>query len=107
MSNRTVWIVDAAYLMKSAPDRIDYLQLRNTLEERLKRTFTDAYYVDSALSSPTEQQESFYTWLKSAPPRGPKMRVRLHRLKSLHVDPIATPGSRELCSKASTLRSPP
>jgi nijmegen breakage syndrome protein 1 len=86
MSGRTVWIVDAAYLMKASPGRIDYLLLRNALEERLKRTFVEAYYVDSAPSPPTEQQESYYTWLKSAPPRGPKMRVRLHRLKGLQVE---------------------
>jgi len=86
MSDRTVWIVDGAYLMKAAPGRIDYLQLRNALEERLKRKFAEAYYVDSTSNPPTEGQDSFYTWLKSAPPRGPKMRVRLHRIKGLEVE---------------------
>lgn len=86
MSDRTVWIVDAAYLMKAAPGRFDYLLLRNALEERMHRKFAEAYYVDSTIHPPTDPPEAFHTWLKSAPPKGPKMRVRLHRLKGLQVE---------------------
>lgn len=86
MSDRTIWIIDAAYLMKAAPARFDYLQLRNALEERLKRKFAEAYYVESTPNPASEPLEGFYTWLKSAPPRGPKLRVRLHRLKPVHIE---------------------
>lgn len=86
MPDRTIWIVDAAYLMKAAPARFDYLLLRNALEDRLHRKFAEAYYFESTPNPASETLESFHTWLKSAPPRGPKMRVRLHRLKSLHIE---------------------
>ena len=86
MSDRTVWIVDAAYLMKAAPGRFSYLLLRNVLEQRMNRRFAEAYYVNTTQNPTTDQQDAFHTWLKGAPPTGPKMRVRLHRLKSLHVE---------------------
>ena len=86
MADRTVWIVDAAYLMKGAPGRFDYLLLRNALEDRVNRKFAEAFYVNSTPNPPTDQMDSFHTWLKTAPPKGPKMRVKLHKLKELHVE---------------------
>jgi nijmegen breakage syndrome protein 1 len=79
-----VWIVDAAYLMKAAPDSFDYLRLKNVLEREAGESFVESYYLNSTPSPLTDQQNAFHTWLKTAPPRGPKMRVKLYKLKTLH-----------------------
>jgi uncharacterized LabA/DUF88 family protein len=44
----------------------------------------ESYYLNSTRDPATDQQNAFHTWLKSAPPRGPKIRVQLYRLKSFH-----------------------
>lgn len=82
--SRTIWLVDAAYLMKAAPDRFDYLKLKTQLETVLPATFAESYYLNSTPNPPTDAQDSFHTWLKTAPPHGPKMRVKLYKLKNLH-----------------------
>ena len=85
MADRTVWIVDAAYLMKAAPGRFDYLKLKTELESLVGAPFFESYYLNSTPNPPTDAQDAFHTWLKTAPPSGPKMRVQLYKLKDLHV----------------------
>lgn len=86
MSKKTIWIVDAAYMMKAAPDRFDYLKLKNELEKQNKNNFFEIYYLNSTPNPPTDQMDRFHTWLKTAPPRGPKMRVQLYQLKDVHLE---------------------
>lgn len=86
MTRRTIWIVDGAYLMKAAPGRFDYLLLRKALEDAADTPFAEAFYLNSTPNPPTDQQDAFHTWLKSAPPKGPKMRVKLYKLKDLHLE---------------------
>jgi uncharacterized LabA/DUF88 family protein len=86
MPQRTIWIVDAAYLMKASPGKFDYLKLKNTLERACGDSFAESFYLNSTPNPPTDAQDAFHTWLKTAPPRGPKMRVKLYRLKDLHLD---------------------
>ncbi len=86
MSQRTVWIVDAAYLMKASPGRFDYLRLKNVLEECCGTRFDESFYLNSTSNPPSDDQDAFHTWLKSAPPKGPKMRVMLYSLKDLYVE---------------------
>lgn len=81
---RTVWIVDAAYLMKAAPGRFDYLRLKNTLEQHNGEELAESFYLNSTPNPPSDEQDAFHNWLKCAPPRGPKMRVKLYQLKDLH-----------------------
>jgi uncharacterized LabA/DUF88 family protein len=81
MANRTIWLIDGAYLMRSAPGRFDYLRLRQEVEKALGRV-DEAYYLNS-IQEETQQLLSFHTWLKSAPPKGPKIRVQLYRTKDL------------------------
>jgi hypothetical protein len=85
---RTTWIADAAYLMKASSDhgRFDYLQLKNALEEINEGSISEGYYLNSTPNPPSDAQDGFHTWIKTAPPRGPKMRVKLYKLKDLHVD---------------------
>lgn len=81
---KTVWIVDGSYLLKGPRGRFDYLKLKEALEDLCGAQFLESYYLDSTLD-PSEAQESFYTWLKTAPPKGPKMRVKLYKVKTVAV----------------------
>jgi uncharacterized LabA/DUF88 family protein len=81
---KTIWIVDGAYLMKAAPGKFDYLKLKAALEKKNGEAFFEGYYLNSTPNPPTDQQDSFHTWIKLGPPKGPKMRVQLYKLKDLH-----------------------
>jgi hypothetical protein len=80
MAGRSIWVVDAAYLIKAAPGKFDYLRLKGALEKANGSAFAESYYLNSTPNPPTDQQDGFYTWLKTALPRGPRMRVRLSGL---------------------------
>jgi uncharacterized LabA/DUF88 family protein len=81
---QTIWIVDGAYAMKTAPGRFEYVKLKQQLEQRNGSPFYESYYLNSTPNPPTDQQDAFHTWLKSAPPAGPKFRVQLYKLKDVH-----------------------
>lgn len=83
---RIVWIADAGYLLKACPGRFDYLKLKAVLEREAGAPFAESFYLNSTPDPPTDAQDSFHTWLKTAQPTGPKMRVKLYKLKDLHVD---------------------
>ena len=55
------------------------------MEKLNGEAFYESYYLNSTQESPTEAEQSFHTWLKTAPPQGPKMRVQLYKLKNLHM----------------------
>ncbi|HXU21062.1 MAG TPA: NYN domain-containing protein [Verrucomicrobiae bacterium] len=80
---RAIWIVDAAYLLKASPGKFDYLKLKVLLAGENGGEFTEAYYFNSTPNPPTDGQDAFHTWLKFAPPKGPKMRVQLYKLKNV------------------------
>jgi len=84
MATKTVWIVDAGYLIKCPLGHFDYLKLKGELEKRSGGPFFEAYYLNSTPNPPTDAQDAFHTWLKCAPLRGPKMRVKLYGLKDMH-----------------------
>ena len=84
---KTVWIADAAYLYsygKSRPAGIDYLKLKTELERNNDAPIYESYYLNSLPDPVTDAQTSFHSWIKSAPPKGPKMRVQLYGLKDVH-----------------------
>jgi uncharacterized LabA/DUF88 family protein len=83
---KTVWIVDGAYLMKAAPGKFDYVKLKHELEKANGGAFTESFYLNSTPNPPTDAQDSFHTWIKMAPPRGPRMRVQLYKLKNMHCE---------------------
>lgn len=87
--NRRLWLIDAAYMFASQQSlgqryAFDYGKLRKRLEKDGK--FFQVYYVNSTPNPPTDQQDAFHTWLKSAPPRGPKFQVKLFKLKTLQIE---------------------
>ena len=87
---KTIWIVDGSYLLKSAhkftPERFDYIKLKNELQALNGGPFFESYYLDSTFDPPTDAQNAFHTFLKYAPPHGPKMRVQLYKLKTMDVE---------------------
>lgn len=82
---KTVWIIDGAYLSsfgKMYP--FDYLKLKNEMIRLNGGPLYDSYYLNSTPGPATDAQSAFHTWLKSAPPKGPKLRVQLYPLKDFH-----------------------
>lgn len=85
MSLKTVWIVDGAYLFsfgKMYP--FDYLKLKDEIVRLNGGPLYESYYLNSTHDPATDAQTAFYTWLKSAAPKGPKLRVQLYRLKDVY-----------------------
>ena len=82
---KTIWIIDGAYLMKAAPGRFDYLKLKYLLTKLNGSDMAEGFYLNSTPNPPSDQQDAFHTWLKLAPPRGPKLRVQLYKLKQFNV----------------------
>jgi len=85
---KTVWIVDGAYLFnfgKTRPNGFDYLRLRQEITKANGGEIYESYYLNATQDPATDAQNAFHSWLKSAPPKGPKMRVQLYRLKDMHM----------------------
>lgn len=82
---KTVWIIDGAYLFsfgKTHP--FDFLKLKNELVRLNGGPIYESYFLNSTHDPATDAQNAFHTWIKSAAPKGPKLRVQLYRLKDLH-----------------------
>jgi uncharacterized LabA/DUF88 family protein len=45
----------------------------------------ESYFLNSTQDPATDAQNAFHTWLKTAPPKGPKFRVQLYKLKNMHL----------------------
>lgn len=80
---RIIWIIDAEYLLKAAPGPFDYLKLKKEIEKELGESLYDGYFLNSAPYVKSDAQEGFYTWLKSAAPYGPRLKVMLYRLRNV------------------------
>lgn len=90
------WFVDGAYLFKvwsalGRTDHLDYLRLRQLLEERFcdpktSETIDEAYYFNADPDPPSAKQNAFHNALTYPPPGGPGLRVKLYWLqrKKLH-----------------------
>ena len=81
-----LWLIDAGYLFKAAQAhhcRLDYLKLRQEIEK--SGPVWRAYYLNSTPNPPTDAQDGFHTWLRSAPPRGPKLITKLYELKQIRA----------------------
>ena len=82
---KTVWIIDGAYLFNfGKAQAFDYLKLKNEIERANGGPIYESYYLNSMPDPHNDGQNSFHTWLKSAPPKGPKLRVQLYQVKELH-----------------------
>ena len=86
---RALWLIDAGYLMKCQSTvemgfQFDYKKLRGEIEE--DGPIWRAYYLNSTANPPSDAQNAFHTWLRSAPPNGPKIITQLYELKQIGVD---------------------
>ena len=84
-----LWLIDAGYLWNAQRSvqqnyQFDYLKLRNKLEQ--DGNFWRAYYLNSTPNPPTDLQDAFHRWLRSAPPDGPKLIMKLYELKKILAD---------------------
>lgn len=87
---KTVWIIDGGYLDSfGKTHRFDYVKLKNEIVRLNGDALYESYYLNSTDDVPAEELKAFHTWLKRAPPQGPKLRVQLYRLKN----------SRAICPK--------
>ncbi len=84
---KTVWIIDGAYLFNFGRSHaFDYLKLKNEIVRLNGGPIHESYFLNASADPLLEANGPFYTWLKSAAPKGPKFRVQLYRMKELHVD---------------------
>jgi len=87
----TAWFVDAGYALKawnsiSGGARMDYGLLRQRIETAAGEPIGDAYYFNASSDQTSAAQNSFHNFLRSPPPRGPGMRVKLYWLNTIHHD---------------------
>jgi uncharacterized LabA/DUF88 family protein len=81
---KTVWIVDGAYLFNHGRTRpFDYLKLKNELLRLNDGPLLESHYIAAQAGTGRDADGAFLHWMKSAPPRGPQFRVRLHALKDV------------------------
>ena len=86
---KTLWIIDAGYLINAQrvvdqDFRFDYLKLRKKIEE--SGPIWRGYFLNSTPHPPSDQQDAFHTWLRSAEPRGPHLITKLYPLKQIRAD---------------------
>jgi len=89
-NGRRLWLIDAGYLFSAqlsvgASYAFDYKRLREKLEE-LGGPLWRAYYLNSTPNPPSDAQDKFHSWMRTAPPIGPKIITKLYRLKTIGVD---------------------
>jgi len=86
MNGRLVWIVDGAYMFNTPLGHFDYVKLRAELEKQIKQPIDEGFYLNSTPDPPKDQQNKFHTWLKTARPNGPQLRVQLYGLKNTRAE---------------------
>lgn len=84
-----LWLIDAGYLFNAQRSveptyQFDYAKLRQKLEET--EPIWRGYYLNSTQNPPTDEQDTFHRWLRSAPPYGPKLITKLYGLKQVRGD---------------------
>jgi uncharacterized LabA/DUF88 family protein len=84
---KAILIVDGAYLMRGAKPHghFDYVKLKALLERRVGTPFSESYYLNSMYDAGNEALNAFHSFMKSAPPKGPKFRVQLYDIKQMDV----------------------
>jgi uncharacterized LabA/DUF88 family protein len=86
---RGLWLIDAGYLFSCQRSvepgyEFDYKKLREKVEA--EGPLWRAYYLNSTPNPPSDAQNGFHSWLRSAPPTGPKIITKLYELKRIAVD---------------------
>lgn len=71
--------IDGAYIYKVFNDPIDYLKLRQHIEQELHDTVDEAYFFNADSDPP--RAEKLHNALTFPPPRGPGLRVKIYWLQ--------------------------
>jgi uncharacterized LabA/DUF88 family protein len=84
------WFIDGEYASKAFrsvadPARIDYAKFRVEVEDDAKARIDEAYYFNCNSNPPIAEQDGFHRFLKSPPPSGPGLRVKLYWLQTKHL----------------------
>ena len=84
-----LWLIDAGYMFNAQRHvargyNFDYKKLRTKLEE--SGPLWRAYYLNSTPNPPADAQNHFHSWLRSAPPHGPKIITKLYELKRVRAN---------------------
>jgi len=100
-----LWLIDGGYLYKAQSSvsrdfHLDYLKLREQIES--DGHIWRAYYLNSVPGNVTPDMESFFRWMQSAPPIGPKIVVRNYAMTRFPMDY----GYCEQCGKNVTVKCP-
>lgn len=83
MNQSILWLIDASYLQKSAPGHLDYLKLKRLLVNLNETELKESYYFNSVSLPVNPSLHQFHTWLKSADPYGPQIRIKLYDQKTM------------------------
>ena len=102
---RALWLIDGSYLYKARSScgqqfSLDYIKLRNYIERDGK--IWRAYYLNSTPNPPSDDQDKFHNFLRSASPGGPGIVTKLYELKQTNLDK----GFCEQCDKLIALTCP-
>lgn len=84
---KTILIIDGAYMLHGSKlhGKMDYLKLKTFIESTISAKIDSGYYLNSVPDPATEGQNAFHSWLRSAAPTGPNLRVQLYDLKKMNV----------------------
>ena len=102
-TERSLWLIDAGYMInaqRSVPGdyQFDYRKLKSRIEET--ETVWRTYFLNSTPNPPSDRQDTFHTWMRSAPPHGPGIITNLYKLKTVRADS----GYCEQCARPVGLR---
>jgi uncharacterized LabA/DUF88 family protein len=83
---KRLWLIDGGYFFNACKSvgygyRFDYLKLRQKLEQ--DGPIWRAYYLNSTPHPAADTPDAFHTWLRSAPPKGPKIITKLYQLRDI------------------------
>lgn len=93
---RALWLIDGSYIYKAGKTfqdenpsytskGVDYKKLRDCICSEFHIDSLDGWYFNATPDPASDGQNAFHSWLKSAGPKGPNIRVKLYDLKTKTV----------------------
>ena len=93
---RGLWLIDGSYIYKAgesfqkdnpgyARKGVDYKKLKECIRAEYNIDRLDSWYFNATPDPANDKQNAFHSWLKTAEPTGPNIRVKLYDLKQKRV----------------------
>lgn len=93
---RGLWLIDGSYIYKAGKTflsenakygkkSVDYKKLKGCIINAFGIDSLDSWYFNSTPDPATDGQNNFHSWLKTAEPKGPNIRVKLYDLKTKNI----------------------